>query len=104
MEKYEKSLHTDGLSDELLTVQQFAALAGKSTQSIYKKLNKVDNPIQPYVVLVDGRKMLKRQALSEIYGIEVAQPIQSGCQPENEKLTTSFNPLLKKTTRVKLYF
>lgn len=97
MDKDEKSLHTDGLSDELLTVQQFAALAGKSTQSIYKRLNKVDNqvdnPIQPYVVVVDGRKMLKRQALLEIYGIEVAQPIQPGCQPENEKLTTPFNPV-----------
>lgn len=91
MDKYEKSLHTDGLSDELLTVQQFAALAGKSTQSIYKRLNRVDNPIQPYVVVVDGRKMLKRQALSELYGMEVAQPIQPGCQPENEKLSTPLN-------------
>lgn len=97
MDKDEKSLHTDGLSDELLTVQQFAALAGKSTQSIYKRLNKVDNqvdnPIQPYVVVVDGRKMLKRQALSELYGIEVVQTIQHGCQPENEKLSTPLNPV-----------
>lgn len=91
MEQNEKNIHTDGL----LTVQQFAALIGKSPQSIYKRLNKVDNlvdnPIQPYVVVVDGQKMLKIQAISELYGIEVEQPIQPGCQPESERLTTPFN-------------
>ena len=82
MEQNEKNIHTDGL----LTVQQFAALIGKSPQSIYKRLNKVDNlvdnPIQPYVVVVDGQKMLKIQAISELYGIEVEQPIQP---PADEK-------------------
>ena len=95
MEQNEKNLHTD----RLLTVQQFAALVGKSPQSIYKRLNKVDNPvdnqvvnpIQPYVVVVDGQKMLKIQAISELYGMEVEQPIQPGCQPESEKLSTPFN-------------
>ena len=97
MEQNEKNIHTDGL----LTVQQFAALVGKSPQSIYKRLNKVDNPvdnqvvnpIQPYVVVVGGQKMLKIQAISELYGIEVEQPIQPGCQPESEKLSTPFNPV-----------
>ena len=91
MEQNEKNIHTDGL----LTVQQFAALVGKSPQSIYKRLNKVDNPvvnpIQPYVVVVDGQKMLKIQALSELYGVEVEQPIQPGWQPEYEKLSTPFS-------------
>ncbi len=97
MEQNEKNIHMDGL----LTVQQFAALIGKSPQSIYKRLNKVDNPvdnqvvnpIQPYVVVVEGQKMLKIQALSELYGMEVEQPIQPGCQPESEKLSTPFNPV-----------
>lgn len=91
MDQTEKNIHTDGL----LTVQKFAALVGKSPQSIYKRLNKVDNQvvnlIQPYVVVVDGQKMLKVQAISELYGIEVEQPIHQGCQPENEKLSTPFN-------------
>ena len=97
MEQSEKNIHTEGL----LTVQQFAALIGKSPQSIYKRLNKVDNPvdnqvvnpIQPYVVVVEGQKMLKIQAISELYGIEVEQPIQPGCQPESEKLSTPFDPV-----------
>ena len=46
MEQNEKNIHTDGL----LTVQQFAALIGKSPQSIYKRLNKVDNPVDNQVV------------------------------------------------------
>lgn len=95
MEQNGKNIHADGL----LTVQQFAALVGKSPQSIYKRLNKIDNPvdnlvvnpIQPYVVVVDGQKMLKIQALSDLYGVVVEQPIHPGCQPENEKLSTSFN-------------
>ncbi len=95
MEQNEKNIHTDGL----LTVQQFAALVGKSPQSIYKRLNKVDNPVdnqvvnplQPYVVVVEGQKMLKIQALSELYGMEVEQPIQPGCQPKSKKLSTPFN-------------
>ncbi len=97
MEQNEKNIHTDGL----LTVQQFAALIGKSPQSIYKRLKGVDNPVdnqvvnplQPYVVVVEGQKMLKIQAISELYGIEVEQPIQPGCQPESEKLSTPFNPV-----------
>lgn len=74
------NVHMDGL----LTVHQFASLVGKSPQSIYKRLNKIDktvdnqvvNPIQPYVVVVDGQKMLKIQAISDLYGIKVEQPIQ----------------------------
>ena len=93
MEQNEKNIHTDGL----LTVQQFAALIGKSPQSIYKRLNKVDNqvvnPIQPYVVVVEGQTMLKIQAISALYGIEVEQPIQPGCPPESEKLSTPCNPV-----------
>lgn len=63
---------------ELLTVQEFADLAGVSVQSIYKRLN---NSLNPYFQLVEGRKMLKRSALFEIYGIEVEQPIQPPIQP-----------------------
>lgn len=87
MEQNENNIHTHGL----LTVQQFAALVAKSPQAIYKRLSRVDNPIQLYVVVVDGQKMLKIQAISDLYGIEVKQPIQPSCQPENEKLSTSFN-------------
>lgn len=67
--------------DELLTIKEFAELAGVSVQSVYKGLN---NRLNPWVELVDNQKMLKIQALTEVYGIEVEQPIQP-------KLNNPFN-------------
>lgn len=64
--------------DELLTIQEFAKKAGVSVQAVYKRLN---NSLNPYIQLVEGRKMLKSSALFEIYGIEVVQPIQPSIQP-----------------------
>lgn len=58
---------------ELLTVKEFAKLAGVSVQSVYKGLN---NRLNPWVESVDNQKMLKHQALHEVYGIEVEQPIK----------------------------
>lgn len=65
--------------DELLTVQEFADKAGVSVQAVYKRLN---NSLNPYIQLVEGRKMLKSSALREIYGIRVEQPFQPSVQPE----------------------
>lgn len=59
--------------NEFLTIKKFAELAGVSVQSVYKGLN---NRLNPWVELVDNQKMLRYQALKEIYGVEVEQPIQ----------------------------
>ena len=66
------------VQDELLTVQEFAEKAGVSVQAVYKRLN---NSLNPYIQLIEGRKMLKSSALSEIYGVEVEQPIQPFIRP-----------------------
>ena len=63
---------------ELLTVQEFAEIAGVSVQSIYKRLN---NSLNPYFQLVEWRKMLKRSALFEVYGVEVEQSIKPFVKP-----------------------
>lgn len=65
--------------DELLTVQEFAEKAGVSVQAVYKRLN---NSLNPYVKLVDGRKMLEISALHEVYGVDVEQLIRPCIQPE----------------------
>ena len=79
---------------ELLTVQEFAELARVSVQSVYKRLN---NSLNPYVEQVDGRKMLKKSALFEVYGIKVEQPIQPNIQPElNENNSQSEVIFLRK--------
>lgn len=74
------------VQDELLTVQEFAEKAGVSVQAVYKRLN---NSLNPYIQLVEGRKMLKSSALSEVYGVEVEQPIQPFIQPRLNEETGS---------------
>lgn len=64
--------------DTLLTVQEFAEKAGVSVQAVYKRLN---NSLNPFVQLVEGRKMLQSSALSEVYGVKVEQPIKPSIQP-----------------------
>jgi len=56
--------------NELLTIKEFAKLAGKSQQAIYKQLN---NKLSNYVKLIESHKMLKSSALLDVYGIEVEQ-------------------------------
>lgn len=52
---------------ELLTIKEFADLAGKSPQAIYKQLN---SRLKPFVQLVDNKKMLKSKALWEVFNID----------------------------------
>lgn len=81
-------------SEELLTVQEFAERAGVSVQAVYKRLN---NSLNTYVQLVDGRKMLESSALYEVYGVEVEQPIQPLIQPKlNEETGASEVDFLRK--------
>ena len=66
--------------NELLTVQQFADAAGISKQAVYKAIN---NQLKPFVQLVDGKKMLQRKALQEVYGLSVEQPLTNRVNPLN---------------------
>lgn len=69
--------------EELLTVQEFAEKAGVSVQAVYKRLN---NSLNPYIQLVEGRKMIKLSALADVYGIEVEQPVKPFVQPIQPEL------------------
>lgn len=46
---------------ELLTIKEFAEAAGVSSQAVYQRLTK---SLQPYVVELNRKKHLKREALS----------------------------------------
>lgn len=52
---------------ELLTIKEFAEAAGVSSQAVYQRLTKT---LQPYVVEVNGKKHLKREALELFDGAE----------------------------------
>lgn len=66
--------------DQYLSVKEFAQAAGVSVQSVYKRLNQVENSLNQYLNLIDGRKMLDIKALKDLYGVEVEQPVE---QPLN---------------------
>lgn len=53
---------------ELLTIKEFAELAGVSKQAIYSQL---DKRLKPFLVQVDNKKMLKSQALEQFYSINL---------------------------------
>lgn len=74
------------MSNDLLTVKQFAEATGLTQQAIYKQLNK---RLNNYVVIVDGQKMLKRSALKDFSNSTVKQ------QDNN-----SFNTLLEQNQQI----
>lgn len=70
---------------EYLTVKEFAEQAKVSTQSVYKRMT---TSLQPYIVEVDNQKMLQRQALADLYNIEVG----NSCKPIQEEVTNDCKP------------
>lgn len=70
--------------NDLVTIQEFAKLAGVSRQAVYKQLT---NRLHSYCQLVDNQKMLERRALIEVFG---CQPCQL-CQPEDDKVDSQLN-------------
>lgn len=73
---------------ELLTIKEFADLAGKSPQAIYKQLN---SRLKPFVQSVDNKKMLKSKALWEVFNIDPENP------PEVDQLDMRIESGLEKT-------
>lgn len=73
--------------DHYLSIKDFAQAAGVSVQSVYKRLNQVENHLNQYLNLIDGKKMLDIKALKDLYGVEVAQlvvqPLNQSCQPDS---------------------
>lgn len=63
--------------NDILTIKEFAELAGVTRQTVYKQLN---NRLNPYCQLVDNKKMLELRALEEVYGVSVDKP----CQPKDD--------------------
>lgn len=75
------------MASEYLSIKDFAKRAGVSQQSLYKRLNKLNNQLNNYIKLVDNQKMIDIRALQEIYGVEVEQPIQPLLQAAIESLS-----------------
>lgn len=75
------------IQEEHLSIKDFALAAGVSTQSIYKRLS---TSLQPYVVEVDNKKMLKKQALKDVYGVESKDELPTVEQESYQHVTNQF--------------
>ena len=81
------------METEYISIKDFAEKAGVSQQSLYKRLNKLNNQLNNYIKLIDNQKMIDIRALQEVYGVEVEQPIQPFIQPVEQPI----QPLLQAT-------
>lgn len=88
----------ENMEKDLLTVKDFAQLAGVSVQSIYKKIGKPNNPIQRYLVELKGLKYIRRAALDVLYSPAPAATVFQEEQPaqndEPAQTKTGTNRLL----------
>ena len=71
---------------DFLTVKEFAEMANKKPQTIYKQL---DKRLKPYVKIDKGQKVISAEALKDFYGVE--QPFQPN-STENQPKTTENQP------------
>ena len=77
------------MDKEYYTIKEYAELKGVSVQSVYKKLN---GTFKPYVEVVEGRKVLKREVLEKTFSTKPSTLNLNVEQPfSTEGLTSSEN-------------
>lgn len=54
---------------QYISVKEFASVAGISQQAVYKRLNHKNDNLLKYCNVINGKKMLKINALEDLYGI-----------------------------------
>ena len=81
------------METEYISIKDFAEKAGVSQQSLYKRLNKLNNQLNNYVKMVENQKMIDIRALQEVYGVEVEQPIQPIIQPVEQPIQPIIQPV-----------
>ena len=75
--------------DHYLSIKDFAQAAGVSVQSVYKRLNQVENHLNQYLNLIDGKKMLDISLIFYVNTVisptipEVIYSLSSAITPNN---------------------
>ena len=88
------------METEYLSIKDFAKRAGVSQQSLYKRLNKLNNQLNNYVKMVENQKMIDIRALQEVYGVEVEQPIQPKIEPVEQPIQPNFDSILSQNQQM----
>lgn len=61
------------MEKEYISIKEFSELAGVSQQSIYARIKKPHNPIQPYLKVVEGKTLIRKTALKDLYSNDSKQ-------------------------------
>ena len=81
---------------EFLTVKEFAELADKKPQTIYKQL---DKRLKPYVKIEKGQTVISSDALKDFYGVEqLFQPDSTEIQLDSTKNQPDSTPIQPDST------
>ena len=88
------------MKTEYISIKDFAKRAGVSQQSLYKRLNKLNNQLNNYVKMVENQKMIDIRALQEVYGVEVEQPIQPKIEPVEQPIQPNFDSILSQNQQM----
>lgn len=56
-------------NQQYISIKEFASAAGISQQAVYKRLNRKNDNLLKYCNVINGKKMLKINALEDLYGI-----------------------------------
>lgn len=72
-------MNTD--KEQFLTIKEFAVIAGVSVQSIYKRLNRLNNPLNLFLNQVKNTTLLSTRALSEVYGLKYFKTFKPDFKP-----------------------
>lgn len=84
------------MKEDLLTIKEFAEAAGVTQQALYQRLNK---SLQGYVVEVNGKKHLKRDALS-IFSKPLQQQEENRAEPDSTHIEQDLIKTLQTTINV----
>jgi predicted DNA-binding protein YlxM (UPF0122 family) len=57
------------MQSDVLSIKEFAAAAGVSQQSIYKRLKNNTDELYPFLQIIEGKKYISIIALSVIYNV-----------------------------------
>ena len=61
------------MDKDYITVKEFVELAGVSQQSIYQRIKKPHNPIQPYLKEINSKTYIRKTALQDLYSNDTRQ-------------------------------
>ncbi|MCM1265423.1 MAG: hypothetical protein NC200_04415 [Candidatus Gastranaerophilales bacterium] len=86
------------MDNEYISIKDFAELAGVSQQSIYQRIKKPHNPIQVYLKEVEGKTLIRKTALKDLYTKESKQ--EEAKEPIERILDILENQLAEKDKQI----